>query len=593
MVDFEEQQIFSEAHPAVMTPHILSPELQEQYEALRIVLQRSLWLAEKCADHEATQILRTRLTNLQAAALLVIVGEVKAGKSSFINALVREDVCQVAPGPCTAAIQELVYGTDRSIANLGRSWERVYLPKEVLREATIVDTPGTNSIVQDHQTLTENYIPQSDLVVFVFSAVNPHTKSAWELLRLVGKEWQRKMVFVLQQADRASAAELSTNREHVRQYASARHVQDPIIFTLSAKLEREGRMESGFAEFRHFLQNAIAQGEVWRMKVEGSYQTVRTVMTKLLAHLQREKDAIAEERAFYHELLQRVETRETTMRSLKELIVDKLSATYDRIARESESEFADGLRIGKLFRRTIPFMRDKNIESWVADLEADLQSSARKRIQAEAPDFSKDLFDEMQVAMDELTQTIARRREGMRENTQMPRTADRLEMLERLHLKLQRIRVGDQIISGKAAETSEVRRFAVAGLGLAVVGVFITLLSHLRSLDLTGFALIGLGLALAAVGLFWRRSSVLRDFREKLGDSRKEFRDRLEEEFGQIFDGLFYELRQALGETIFRLDLQASHLTPIMDETFRIGETSSEMLLGFQRHLAPPPVSQI
>ncbi|MFL6569566.1 MAG: dynamin family protein, partial [Chthoniobacterales bacterium] len=158
-----------------MPPRILTYELQQQYEALRALLQRALWLAERCADFEATQILRARLTNLQSPALLVIVGEVKTGKSSFINALVQEEVCDVAPGPCTTRIQELVYGPERSLTNLGPSWERVSLPKDVLREATIVDTPGTNSIIQNHQAITENYIPQSDLVVFVFSAVNPHT----------------------------------------------------------------------------------------------------------------------------------------------------------------------------------------------------------------------------------------------------------------------------------------------------------------------------------------------------------------------------------------------------------------------------------
>src|SRR5256714_5581641 len=211
---------------------ILTPELKQQFDTLRNLLQRALWLAERCADVEATQILRTRLTNLQSAALLVIVGEVKAGKSSFINALLREDVCEVAPGPCTVRIQELVYGTERRIETLCDSWQRIALPQEGLREITMVDTPGTNSIVKDHQTITENYIPQSDLVVFVFSAVNPHTKSAWELLTLIKKQWHRKVVFVLQQSDRASQKELTENLEHVRQYARERQVENPTGFIL-------------------------------------------------------------------------------------------------------------------------------------------------------------------------------------------------------------------------------------------------------------------------------------------------------------------------------------------------------------------------
>ena len=101
----------------------------------------------------------------------------------------------------------------------------------------MVDTPGTNSIIQNHETITENYIPQSDLVLFVISATNPHTKSAWELLKLISKEWHRKMVFVLQQADRASQRELTTNLELVKQYARERNVENPMVFTLSAKRE--------------------------------------------------------------------------------------------------------------------------------------------------------------------------------------------------------------------------------------------------------------------------------------------------------------------------------------------------------------------
>src|ERR1043165_3142007 len=273
------EQLQSDAAPnSDSSARILSPELKKQFETLRNLLQRALWLAERCADIEATQILRTRLTNLQAAALLVIVGEVKAGKSSFINALLREDVCEVAPGPCTVRIQELIYGNERRIETLGDSWQRIALPKEVLREITMVDTPGTNSIVKDHQTITENYIPQSDLVVFVFSAVNPHTKSAWELLTLIKKEWHRKVVFVLQQSDRASQKELTENLEHVRQYAWERQVENPHVFILSAKREMEGIPENAFAEFRHFLPTTIACGEAWQTKVEQSYQRIRSVM---------------------------------------------------------------------------------------------------------------------------------------------------------------------------------------------------------------------------------------------------------------------------------------------------------------------------
>jgi len=568
---------------------LLSPELKRQFETLRDHLQRALWLAERCADDEGTQILRARLTNLQAAALIVVVGEVKAGKSSFINALIREDVCEVAPGPCTAGIRELVYGGERKTVGLSQYCERVFLPKDVLREVTMVDTPGTNSIIQNHETITENYIPQSDLVVFVFSAANPHTKSAWELLTLIRKEWHRKMVFVLQQADRASDDELIINRDHVTQYARDRHVENPTVFTLSANREMSGMSDSGFSEFRSYLQSAIACGEVWRMKVEGSYQTLRSVMSRLLAHLRREKDAIDEERAFYEGLVRKVEAHEATAYSLKLAIVEKLSTTYDSLARRSEAEFARGLRFGKLFRRAIPFLRDKDTSTWLQDLKGRFERSARKQIQAEAAAVSKDLFDEMRAMMDELAQGIAGREERLRENALLPRTTGHSAMLEQLKARLEFIRVDDNILRGKVAETKDVRTLALAGTGLAGLGVIITALSPILWLDVTGGVFLATGILLVTAGLFWRRSSVLRDFRQKLGDSRHEFHDRLDSEFSQVFDGLFYEVRQALTETLFRLELQASFNAPLLEETFRIGEAASDMVMVSQRIVVAQP----
>ena len=566
-----------------MTPRILSPELQQQYEALRALLQRALWLAEKCADHEATTILRARLTNLQAAALLVVVGEVKAGKSSFINALVHEDVCQVAPGPCTTGIHELVYGTERSVVSLGLAWDRVYLPKDVLREITIVDTPGTNSMVRDHQTITENYIPHSDLVVFVFSAVNPHTKTAWEFLNAVKKEWHRKMVFVLQQADRASAEELNVNREHVRQYARERQVENPTVFTLSAKLELEAQPASGYAEFRDYLRRAIECGEVWRMKVEGSSHTIRAVMTKLLAYLRREREAIAEERAFYHELLGKVEAHEAKANSLKQLIVGKLSATYDKLVSDAERDFAEGMQMRSLVRGAVPFTGDAKLQRWLRDLKLRFAGSVRNEVETEVPRFSQGLIDEMQAMRDELTAGIAQRQNQIRENVILPDAAERLSSLDQLRAKLERLPVGADInVSTSVAEVSDVRRFALAGTGLTILGIAAVAFGDALGFDIAGSIIAAVGIFLFGAGLLSRRGAVIKDFREKLAKSRAEFNVRLEAETTAACEELFFDIRHALTESLFRLDLRTSHLDAPLEETFRIGEAADELVLRSQ-----------
>lgn len=576
-----------------MSPNILSPELKQQFDDLRVLLQRALWLAEKCAEAEGTQILRARLANLQSAALLVIIGEVKAGKSSFLNALLGEEVCPVAPEPCTVCIQELVYGAERRGASLGNAWERLYLPKEVLREVSLVDTPGTNSILYDHQTITENYIPQSDLVVFVVSATNPHTATAWELLTAIREEWHRKIVFVLQQADRASERELISNRAHVLQYARARNVRNPTVFTVSAKREIEGAPESGFADFREFLRYGIEAGEVWRTKVEGSYQTIRIVTNKMLVRLREEKAAIADEHAFYQGLLQRVEERQERANTLKVSIVDRLSGSYDRIARDSEHEFNQSLRFSEIFRQAIPLTGQKENKAAMQELKLRFREASRSEIAREAPRVSRTLLEEIHALVDELRQNIIQRQARLRQSVRLPQTAGRLEMLEQLKGKLMGLRVAEinDIVHNAVGEAADIKKLAIAGIGLVLVGSLVILFSAGFWVHFLGGFFAVLGAVLLVSGLFWRRAGLLREFREKVGASRKEFLDRLDSHIAQIFDGLFYEVRHALTESIFRLEVEESFVTPLLDETFQIGEAAAEAILRVQRTPALPSVT--
>ena len=554
---------------------VLGPELKQKYDSLRDVIQRCLSLTEKCSEAGASTILRDRLALLESAALFVIVGEVKSGKSSFINALLGEDVCEVAPDPCTAGIQELVYGEERSKTTLGDQWERVRLPRPVLRDITIVDTPGTNSIIRNHQTITENYIPKSDLVVFVFPAKNPHTATAWDLLSLVRKDWHRKTVFVLQQADLASQRELSVNQESVRQYAHERNVQNPVLFTLSAKRELEGASDSGFAEFREFLRSAVESGEVWRMKVEGSRDTVRKIAGDLLAKLSNEKAALVEDRAFYQDLLARVEGRREKAQSLRRLVVDSLGLSYDRLASRLEDDFREGLEVGTILRRSIPFLRDKDVKTWIRETQEKFEKTAKEEIEAESSRVSKDLSDEMKAMLDDLSAAIAHRQERQQKGGR-PVASDRIDILERLRNQLRDLRISD-IVDEKGIQGSDLGKLTLAGGGIAALGAVIAMATHLIAFDITGGILAAVGAGLVAVTLLWRRSAIMNDFSQKMKKSRDEFRARLDQEITQIFERLFLEIRHDLNEPLSRLDEEAARIASLAEEA-RLLSVSAESL---------------
>ena len=551
---------------------VLSQELKQKYDFLRDVLQRCLSLTDKCSETEASAILKNRLALLQSVALFVVVGEVKSGKSSFVNALLGEDVCEVAPDPCTAVIQELAYGEERSKTVLGDYWERLTLPKTVLRDITIVDTPGTNSIIRNHQTITENYIPKSDLVIFVFPAKNPHTATAWELLSLVRKDWHRKTVFVLQQADLATQRELAVNQERVKQYAHERNVQNPVLFTVSAKRELEGASDSGFAEFREYLRDTVESGEVWRMKLEGCRDTVRKIVNDLLAKLRREESAIAEDKAFYQDLLARVEGRREKAHSLRRLVVDSLGVSYDRLASRLEEDFREGLQIGTILSRSIPYLRDKDVKTWIRETQDKFEKTAKEEIEAESSRVSKDLSDEMKAMLDDLSLAIAHRQERQQQGSH-PVAADRLDILERLRSQLRDLRISD-IVDEKGIQGSELGKLTLTGGGIAALGAVIAMATHLIAFDITGGILAAVGAGLVAVTLLWKRSAIMKDFSQKMDKSRDEFRGRLDQEITQIFERLFLEIQHDLKEPLALLDDETSRISSLAEEARGISEAA-------------------
>jgi len=73
-----------------------------------------LQIAKETENVEIIAQVQQRSEQLDDPFMFVIVGEVKAGKSSFINALLyaKEEICKTAPSPMTDTIQQIRYGTE-------------------------------------------------------------------------------------------------------------------------------------------------------------------------------------------------------------------------------------------------------------------------------------------------------------------------------------------------------------------------------------------------------------------------------------------------------------------------------------------------
>src|SRR4030095_10513881 len=78
--------------------------------------------------------------------------------------------------------------------------DRVTAPVELLREIAIVDTPGTTAAQRRQEARTRDFVPRSDLVLFVTSADRPFTESERAFLESV-RDWGKKIVVAVNKVD--------------------------------------------------------------------------------------------------------------------------------------------------------------------------------------------------------------------------------------------------------------------------------------------------------------------------------------------------------------------------------------------------------
>jgi small GTP-binding protein len=229
------------------------------------------------SDVQAADLQRFREATEQLAGLflLVIAGEFNSGKSSFINALLGERVLPEGVTPTTDRINLLRHGpqvTEHAVE--AYLLERTH-PAELLRELTVVDTPGTNAVIRRHEELTRDFVPRADLVLFVTSADRPFTESEREFLQQI-REWGKKIVFIVNKIDILAGSDERTEvLTFVRENAASLLGETPEVFPVSARQAAQARTQnapelweqSGFDAMEEYLLRTLDQEERIRLKL--------------------------------------------------------------------------------------------------------------------------------------------------------------------------------------------------------------------------------------------------------------------------------------------------------------------------------------
>jgi len=213
-------------------------------EERRILLELRGPLVQLDAAPADFALLDRIILQLDELFLLVIVGEFNAGKSAFINALLGTRFLEEGVTPTTTHVQIIKWGERAGQENIQGDTVTLTYPADWLRDISLVDTPGTNAVIQRHQQITEEFVPRSDLVLFVTSADRPFSESERLFLSRI-REWGKKVIVIVNKIDiLESSADVDRVMSYVAANAQALLGQLPISFPISARLARQSKESS-------------------------------------------------------------------------------------------------------------------------------------------------------------------------------------------------------------------------------------------------------------------------------------------------------------------------------------------------------------
>jgi len=200
-------------------------------------LQRLRQLVDGTEDGRLLTRLDDEIRKLEANRFhLVVLGQFKRGKTTFVNALLGEELLPVGVIPVTSVVTLVRYGsekhfdavfTDNSRREIQSSDLKEYIteqgnpenrkciryveithPSVFLKDGIVlVDTPGIGSLYVHNTETTQDFIPHVDAAVVILSADLPVTQTEYQFLGEVAQHVER-LFFVLNKSDLFAPSEM-------------------------------------------------------------------------------------------------------------------------------------------------------------------------------------------------------------------------------------------------------------------------------------------------------------------------------------------------------------------------------------------------
>lgn len=499
-------------------------------------------LAAAGADKADRNALADSMRQLDELFLLVVAGEFNAGKSSFINALLgRTDLLTEGVTPTTSQIYLLKHGEE--VAQSPREkgiWVQT-APVDLLKNINIVDTPGTNAILREHEALTADFIPRSDLVLFLTSSDRPFSESERAFLNRI-KEWGKKIVLVVNKMDLIEdPAECQKVVEFVTQSARTLVGDIAAVYPVSARLAQKAKTgqpqlwsDSGFEPMEHFIEQTLDDVGRFRLKLQNPLGVGSTLVQKQLENMQGDWDILEADKQLLDDVDDQMRFFQDDMERNFEARLSEIDNMLYEMERRGDDFFDDKLRIGR-----IPDLIKR--EYMKSEFEAVVVGETPDQIEARIGELVDWMVEQDLRQWTAISDHLARRRQdvddrlvgqtGPREGTL---AYDRQRLVDSMGKSTQKT-IDGYDRRHEADRIANTAREAVVGLTASGIGIglgaALVVATTAPLVDITG-VVAGISAATLGLAIFpTRRRKAKKELREAVEELRRDLLSNLREQF--------------------------------------------------------------
>lgn len=331
------------------------PKLIQDYEAIRQreheLITDMLDILPRIDNIDEDRIgqVRDAMFHADHPYLMVLVGPFSSGKSSIINALLgEEDFLRIGPVPTTDRISILRRGEDAQNMGTAGGVDTIFHPSPLLRKVSFVDTPGLESIFKDHEETTRKFLHRADVVMLVMLATQAMTQRNLEYLQTF-KEYGKKVIIVISQADLLSDEERETVQQYVKDQSKDKLGYESDVWMVSAKTGLEAReggvlneelwQASGLHKIEEYINTQLGDADRMRQKLQTPLQIVQTVHESALQAVRSNQSTFDR----YRNITDNIDGQLVSQKHQQEKTVREVNAEVEARFRQTGERSADAI----------------------------------------------------------------------------------------------------------------------------------------------------------------------------------------------------------------------------------------------------------